>query len=86
MEQSVRIIRKEDGNVTYKQVFMDDAKIMGALAEMFIEYDDVTVRGEKDGHHFRIGEVINNIDQTELTDTEIRNGFYHAFAPSTIII
>ena len=65
MEQSVRIIRAKENLVHTEDTTMTDEKILGVLADMFVEYDDVTVGGTKDGHHFRIGEVINNITKTE---------------------
>ena len=98
-EVKVTITRNRDNmvNISYPierflpvaNHFHDEA-ILNELIQMFIEYDDITVDGVEvdtiNGCRFRITNVRNNIDGKNITQDEIASAYYHAFAPSTILI
>lgn len=80
-------------NVSYSNEaankFHDEA-ILDELINMLIEYDDVTVYGTEvdivNGCRYVIDQIFNNISGSKLTKDEIESAYYHAFAPSTILI
>lgn len=78
-------------NVSYENaVRFGKSDIPHELANMFTEYDDITITGTEvdtvNGCRYIIMQVFNNISRTYLTKKEIGSAYYHAFAPSTIII
>ena len=89
------ITRDEDNNVTVSydvevgNKFHDEA-IANELAQMFIEYDSVTIVGMEidtiNGARFVVDSIFNNISKENLTKEEIESAYYHAFAPHSIII
>lgn len=91
----VTITRNEDNvaNVSYDNEvankFHDEA-IANELTNMLIAYDDVTVVGIAvdtiHGELYVIDHIFNNISGKNLTSGEIESAYYHAFAPSSIII
>lgn len=56
--------------------------IQQAIEEMSAEWNDLTIIGERDGHHFLIHEI--RTDKRCLTNDEITNMFYLAGCPECI--
>ena len=78
-------------NVSYENaVRFGKSDIPHELANMFAEYDDITITGTEidtvKGCRYVIMQVFNNISGTYLTEEEIGSAYYHAFAPHSIII
>lgn len=86
----IQITRDRDNNAFIIGDRPKDEAIENELTQMFIEYDDVTIKGVEidtdSGCRLKITWVINNVNNMELTDDELASAYYHAFAPFSIMI